>query len=133
MTNVVDKVAWIHIVDRRVLSARSRGKDTFYFPGGKREPGESDHECLVREVREELEVELIAETLEYIGQFEAQAHGKSAGVLVRMPCYAGQYRGALAAASEIEELAWLGFADRHTSSPVDQLIFAWLKERDLID
>lgn len=133
MTNVVDKVAWIHIVDRQVLSTRSRGKDTFYFPGGKREPGESDHACLTREVREELEVELIAETLEHIGVFEAQAHGKSAGVLVRMPCYSGQYRGALSAASEIEEVAWLTFADRHKSSPVDQLIFAWLKERDLID
>jgi 8-oxo-dGTP diphosphatase len=133
MTNIVDKVAWIHIVDRRVLSTRSQGKDTYYFPGGKREAGESDQECLVREVREELEVELIAESLEYLGVFEAQAHGKSAGVLVRMPCYASQYRGALSPASEIAEMAWLTFADRHKSSPVDQLIFAWLKERDLID
>ncbi|HYF63523.1 MAG TPA: NUDIX domain-containing protein [Herpetosiphonaceae bacterium] len=133
MTDVVDKVAWIHIVDRRVLSTRSRGKDTYYFPGGKREPGETDLECLAREVKEELDVDLLAETLRYLGQFEAQAHGKSAGVLVRMPCYSGQYAGVLSAASEIEEMAWLTYADRHKTSPVDQLIFAWLKERDLID
>ena len=30
------------------------------FPGGKREPGETPRECLVRECREELEVEVLA-------------------------------------------------------------------------
>ncbi|MDY3867954.1 MAG: 8-oxo-dGTP diphosphatase MutT [Pyramidobacter sp.] len=33
------------------------------FPGGKREPGETMEECLVRECREELEVGIVIERL----------------------------------------------------------------------
>jgi hypothetical protein len=40
----IDKLAWIHIVDRQILSTRSKGKDTYYIPGGKREGDESDHD-----------------------------------------------------------------------------------------
>ena len=132
MTRVIDKVAWILIVDRRILSTRSKGKDTYYFPGGKREPGETDQECLVREIKEELAVDLLPATLHFVGQFVAQAHGHKEDVQVQMRCYQAAYAGTLSAASEIEALAWLGYADRLNTSPVDQLIFEWLKERDLI-
>ncbi|MFF1601680.1 NUDIX domain-containing protein [Streptomyces mirabilis] len=45
---VPEKVAWILVRDGRVLVTRSHGRDRFYFPGGHREPGESDGETLVR-------------------------------------------------------------------------------------
>lgn len=54
----IDKVAWILVEDGRVLSTRSRGKDVWYLPGGKREPGESDLETLRREIGEELSVDV---------------------------------------------------------------------------
>ncbi len=132
MAHTIDKVAWIRIVDRQLFSTRSKGKDTYYFPGGKREPGETDPECLVREISEELGVELLPETLQFLGQFEAQAHGQREGIQVHMRCYTGEYVGTLSAASEIEELAWLGYADKLKTSPVDQLIFDWLQAQDLI-
>jgi 8-oxo-dGTP pyrophosphatase MutT (NUDIX family) len=44
----VDKVALVLLREGRVLSTRSRGKDTYYLPGGKREPGESDEDCVCR-------------------------------------------------------------------------------------
>jgi hypothetical protein len=47
----IDKIAWILLDGGRILSTRSRGKDVYYLPGGKREPGESDVRTLVREVR----------------------------------------------------------------------------------
>ena len=132
MSRIIDKVAWILLVDHQILSTRSRGKDTYYLPGGKRDPGETDEECLVREIKEELAVDLVPGTLRYLGQFVAQAHGHSEGVQVQMRCYQADYAGTLSAASEIEELAWLGYADRLKTSPVDQQIFEWLKERDLL-
>ena len=39
---LIDKIAWIRLEDGKVLSKRSRGKDVYYLPGGKREPGETD-------------------------------------------------------------------------------------------
>lgn len=130
---LIDKLAWIQIVDRKILCTRSRGKETYYLPGGKREAGESDHEALLREIREELDVRLKPETLEYLGTFEAQAHGRAENVIVRMTCFTGDYEGELAPSSEIEALAWFVHADWPKCSAVDRLIFDWLKERDRID
>jgi 8-oxo-dGTP diphosphatase len=129
MANIIDKVAWVHIVDRRVLVTRSRGKDAYYLPGGKREAGESDEACLRREVREELAVNLKPETLRKLGVWEAQAHGKPAGVKIVMPCYEADYDGELRANAEIEEFVWLTHADRERTGPVGQLVFDWLHAR----
>lgn len=119
---MIDKVAWIEVSDGRVLAARSRGKDKFYLPGGKREPGETDTQTLVREIREELDVTITLESIAPAGVFEAEAHGH-AGTLVRMTCYTAEYAGTLAASSEIEEVVWLAYADRDRVSAVDKIIF----------
>lgn len=50
-----EKLAWILIRQGRVLMTRNQGRELFYFPGGMREPGESDAQALVREIDEELQ------------------------------------------------------------------------------
>lgn len=120
---LIDKVAWLRLENGKILSTRSRGKDVFYLPGGKREPGESDVETLVREVREELTVAIAVGSAVPAGVFEAQAHGHASGVMVRMTCYTADYDGTPAPSNEIEELAWLTYADRDRVSAVDQIIF----------
>ncbi|WP_405112751.1 NUDIX domain-containing protein [Paenibacillus sp. FSL K6-1217] len=132
MTNVIDKVAWIYVVDGKVLGARSQGKDTYYFPGGKREPGETDAETLVREIEEELSVQILPETIAEFGSFEAPAHGKAEGILVRMTCLTADYTGELTPASEIEELAWLTYEDIDRVSAVSVIIMDKLREMGLI-
>ena len=129
----IDKIAWLYIKDRKVLSTRSKGKDVYYFPGGKREGDETDLQTLVREIREELSVELHPETARLYGVFEAQAHGKAEGITVRMTCYTASYSGVLRPASEIGEMIWFTSEGAEHSSPVDKLIFADLKAKNLID
>ncbi|SHI39882.1 8-oxo-dGTP pyrophosphatase MutT, NUDIX family [Hymenobacter daecheongensis DSM 21074] len=128
----IDKIAWLHLHDGRLLSTRSYGKDRYYIPGGKREAGETDAQTLLREIREELSVTLDAATLRYAGTFEAQAHGHPTGLLVRMTCYYAPYRGTLQPAAEIEQLVWLTYRHRPEVSPVDQLIFDWLRAQGLL-
>ena len=133
MPQEIDKLAWIHIQEKQLLGARSRGRDSYYLPGGKREPGESDHAALIREIREELTVDLIPETLEYADSFTAQADGKPEGTLVRMTCYGAGFRGEIAASAEIEEVVWMGSKDRERCSPVVRIILDWLKEKGRIE
>lgn len=131
---LIDKLAWIYIKDRKILSTRSKGKDAWYIPGGKRKGNESDHEALIREVKEELTVDIIPETIKHLGNFQAQAHGKPEGVLVHMTCYTAEYKGDLTPSAEIEEMAWLqSNTDPKLLSPVDCIIFSYLKENNFID
>lgn len=48
---MIDKIAFLYIKNNKILSTRSKGKEVFYIPGGKREGNESDLETLVREVK----------------------------------------------------------------------------------
>lgn len=76
----IDKLAYIEIKERKLLVTLSKGKDVWYIPGGKREGKETDLQALVREVREELAIDLIAGTVKMYGIFEAQAHGKKSKI-----------------------------------------------------
>lgn len=129
---LIDKLAWIEIKDGYILSTKSHGKDKYYIPGGKREAGETDTQALYREIKEELSIDLNAETLQLVGVFQAQAHGHTEGIEVKMTCYTAEYSGEINAAAEIEEVKWLQYIDKDKISEVDKLIFDFLKERRLI-
>ncbi|MFC4128307.1 NUDIX hydrolase [Nocardia rhizosphaerae] len=119
---LIDTVAWVLIEDGRILCARPRGKDVFFIPGGKREGAETDLQTLVREVAEELAVELEVATADHVGTYEA-AVTDGHPTVVRMACYTAAYRGVLTASSEIDALAWFRYRDRDLVPPVDQLLF----------
>lgn len=131
-TSLIDKLAYLHLQDKKVLVSLSVGKDTWYIPGGKREAGETDYQALSREVQEELSIELIKESIGYYGTFRAQAHGKPEGTIVRMTCYTGDYVGDLKASSEIAQLDYFGFSDINKVAPVDVLIMEDLKSKGFI-
>lgn len=64
---LIDKIALIYVKDKRILCTLSKGKDIYYLPGGKREKDESDTDTLLRECKEELNVEIIKDTIQYYG------------------------------------------------------------------
>lgn len=129
----IDKIAFIYLKNGKILSSLSKGKDTYYIPGGKRENNETDEETLIRECKEELSIEIKRDTLKYYGTFKAQAHGKAEGIIVKMTCYMADFEGELKANSEIQELKWLDYSNLNVKiSPVDQLIFEDLYNKKLI-
>jgi len=132
MKKFIDKLAFIHIQDKKILMSLSKGKSTWYIPGGKRENGESDIDALSREVKEELSVELTPESIEKFGVFEAQAHGHPEGTVVRMTCYTAEFTSELKAASEIEKFEFFPYSRKSESSFVDHLIFDDLLNKDLL-
>ncbi|MEZ4867271.1 MAG: NUDIX domain-containing protein [Caldilineaceae bacterium] len=130
---IIDKLAWLHLRERRLLCCRSHGRALFYLPGGKREAGESDTAALLRELHEELTVTLKPTALHFAVVIEAPADGQAAGTLVRLTCYFGDYTGALQPSREIAEIAWLTAADQERASVAAYRVIEWLQAQGLLD
>lgn len=94
--------------DGRVLLVRKRGTSTFMNPGGKPFPDEGPAECVIREVREELSLDLDPERLLALGEFAAPA-ANEVGQMVRADCYRylDPVPDGVSPAAEIAEIAWL--------------------------
>ena len=129
----VDKIALVHIQERKVLVALNKGSDVWYLPGGHREPGETDAETLIREAREELSVDIIPDTIVYVNTYKTQAHGRPEGEIGRFTYYTTSYKGELAASSEIAEIRFFSYDQRERTSAPTQMLFDDLKGKDLIE
>ena len=95
----IDKLAYIHLKDEKILITLSR------------------------EIKEELSVDIVPDTIKHYGTFEAQAHGKPLGTVVRMTCYIADYQGELKPDAEIEKVDFFTYSQKPITSPVDHLIF----------
>jgi len=70
------------------------------FPGGKVEPGESTHQCLVREFREELEVDIV------VGEFLTEGSFRHNGTAFRLCAYRISLKSEQFVFHEHSELRW---------------------------
>ncbi|OGK18171.1 hypothetical protein A2866_04745 [Candidatus Roizmanbacteria bacterium RIFCSPHIGHO2_01_FULL_39_8] len=132
---IIETVAYIFINDKKLLLVRAKNKKAYYMPGGKRDLKEDDIRALVREIREELQIEL-SPSLQFYGVFEAQAYGKEKGVRVKIICYFGKHLGRIKAGSEIEQIRFFSQSEyfkQKETAPAVRLIFNDLKEKDLIE
>ncbi len=101
----------------RLLVVRKQGGVTFILPGGKREGDESDKECLIREVREEIQVG--TNNIRAFGTFHAAAADQD-GDTVEIRAYTGTLVGEPIPAMEIAEIAWIVLDKPHV--PIAQSI-----------
>ncbi|KIV61809.1 Nudix hydrolase [Pseudomonas sp. FeS53a] len=106
MTTLDIAAACLIDADNRLLLVRKRNTRAFMLPGGKREPGESAHEALRRELQEELELSLPAEALSLLGSFRAAAANEP-DTWVEAQVFVARLEQPVAPAAELEELAWL--------------------------
>ena len=106
MNKVVYKFAGVIVRDKKLLVTRTKGKPTFYAPGGKPEDGETPHETLIRELHEELGIRVIAEDLEEFGSYEAQAADQEHLMLKMQVFTVKNWEGELTPQAEIEEAVW---------------------------
>jgi 8-oxo-dGTP diphosphatase len=130
---MIDKIVLLNIKNRKVLVARSFGKDVFYMPGGKREEGETDIETLVRESKEEMSIDIVVDTVKHWHTYIDQAHGKPEGVMVKVSCYTADFVGIPKASQEIEKIEYLGFDRVDEVGGVAKAIFRDLKDKNMID
>lgn len=81
--------------------------EIFIDPGGKIEEGETAKQALVRELKEELSIDVDEADLEPFGEFTAEAANHQGRTVHMQAFIVKKYSGEIKADSEIEELRWL--------------------------
>jgi 8-oxo-dGTP diphosphatase len=82
----IHKAGGIILKERKLLVAKSVGKDFYVAPGGKLDLNETSRDALIRELKEEFAIEVLDSDLEEFGTFYAEAAGKD-NQLLRMDVF----------------------------------------------
>jgi 8-oxo-dGTP diphosphatase len=93
------------LIARRKFDAKA-GAGLWEFPGGKVEFGEHPEACLVREIREELNLEVAIDRF-----FDIASHVYSGGPHVILLCYICRVIGGELALLEVADSAWIRTED----------------------
>lgn len=126
--DIIDKLAWIYVINQRVLMLGSQDHPYYFFPGGKKKKGTSDAMTLQKEIADALQIELDITTFKFIGIFEAEAEEYKPGILTRTTAYSASFSGIPTTFTETDQIVWLQYNDRDKVSEVDKLIFDFLKK-----
>jgi len=97
--------------DGRILLVRKRNTHFFMQPGGKPDAGETPEQALIRELNEELQLDITLEQLHPLGQFTDIAANEPDHTVIADMFRIETINGDIVPAAEIEEILWLSPAD----------------------
>ncbi|MCI8547936.1 MAG: NUDIX domain-containing protein [Bacilli bacterium] len=101
---MIDKVGGIIVKDKKIVVQRKKNnREECIIPGGKRKGGETDFETLKRELKEELNVELIK--ADFIGGYDDIAVFSDKKIHVQT--YLVEISGEITPQNEIKEALWI--------------------------
>ncbi|MGH1524908.1 NUDIX hydrolase [Leifsonia sp. L25] len=118
---------------RRVLMVTSRGRDVYYMPGGKIDPGETAAEAAAREAEEEVALVLDADGLTELFEVRTQAHGEPDGRQVHMTVFGAETAAEPVASGEVDAVHWVTTADAGRCPPAGHAVLDRLAALGLID
>jgi 8-oxo-dGTP diphosphatase len=132
----IHKAAGVIIKDRKALVEKSKTKEFFLAPGGKIEKGETPKQALVRELKEEVDIDVFEDDLEVFGTFYDKAAGQEHLIMREEVFLVKKWQGEPRANSEVEKIAWINSkipADMKLGSTFTEKIIPLLKREKLID
>jgi 8-oxo-dGTP diphosphatase len=120
--------------NKKILMAKGDDEEVFYFVGGGLEEGETDIDCLIREVKEEIDCDLEFDSITFLAEFEDLAHGKE-NTIVQLPFYTAKFIGEPKASREVEEIKYLDSSvdPKLLSKIANDKVYPWLKEHGHIN
>ncbi len=104
---MIEKSAGIIIEDSKLLLVSGGNNNFFWLPGGKLEEGETPEAALRRELKEELDIELLSfrPYITYISDQEED------GTIRKVYAYIINYDGLINHQAEIDKIVWLSKED----------------------
>lgn len=132
----IHKAAGIIIRDKKLLIERSVDKEFFISPGGSIEKGETAKQALVRELKEEFDIEVSENDLIHFDTTTAPAANSPERMVVMETFIVEKFTGEPTPSSEVEEIRWVTTADigkLPIGSIFEHTIMPRLKTEELID
>ncbi|WP_028298375.1 NUDIX hydrolase [Olivibacter sitiensis] len=96
--------------NNKLLLAYSKNKQAWYLPGGKVDPGETAEEAIVREIKEELNLELKLPDLQYYYHITAPAFGER-DLLMEQDCFLYELHEDPKPSAEIEDVRFFSLKE----------------------
>lgn len=131
----IHKAAGVLIKDRKFLVVKSGRFPLLITAGGKIEEGESAEAALVRELREELDVGVLPDHLDYLITIDVPPGPEFDRHLRLQLFHVRSWQGDPIASAEIQEICWLDSknVDDRASSVIRSRIIPHLLALNLID
>ena len=107
--------AFVCVKDNKILLVRVRDNTIWYFPGGKIDEGETHLQTIIRELDEELNIQMQASELEYLGEIVTDNHDRTD--IVSVHCYAGEITQSIKPCAEISEVKWFDLDNTEYMAP----------------
>ena len=93
--NTLPTAGLIIVHHRALLLAYSNNKQAWYLPGGKIDAGETAKQALLREIHEELVLDLDAEQVHFYTHISAPAYEEIPAVMMAQDCFRCELGGAI--------------------------------------
>jgi len=99
------------IEGRKLLLAFSKRKQAYYLPGGKLDEGETSVTAIVREIKEELSIDITPDELEFYCHITAPAYGELPPVMMEQDCFLYTLKSTPEVNAEIEAIRFFSFTE----------------------
>jgi 8-oxo-dGTP diphosphatase len=116
--------------EQKILLVRVRNNQHWYLPGGKIEPGETPKQALLRELAEELSIEIEPATVRQTFVVMGPAYNQPGDV--ELICFSARWRNDPTPRGEISEAAWLGGNHYDLFAPAIKILYdRWIRNSTL--
>lgn len=127
----IDRVAFVHILDGRLLVAYDIHDNRWFIAGGSIRDGETRRQALAREVREELGLEIDPDEPVELGVVVCPAAGRE-NCFVRMYCFLGSLTEMPRPSGEISQVRYITSVEIGLLPMAGQYCMQYLRQNALV-
>lgn len=120
-------VCLVEETEDNILLVQVRNREKYYFPGGKIEPNETHSQALIRELKEEIQLDLSEDQLEYIGTVIGPAYPQP-NTLTELNSYRSKTKIDWASIQTDHEITDIQWVSKNNEALIAPAVLEWIKQ-----